>query len=391
MRIMMPDIMKVEHNVRVLQEAKSLMTRGYNVTIIGFSNKSKKRCFRVSDVDVISFYLHDSRSGFGAIYRIFTAIRMILLINLYVIFSKADVYHAHNFHVLPACTISALFHGGKLIYDTHESWTIHRVRKNHPEHLSAFIAEKVFLRFIDGFITVNEMVGDYYKKKYSVDSTVILYNCRPLIPVRANELIKNEAGIDQAKKVALFVGGFWPTGRGIFELIQCARYVDEDVAIVLIGYGSENMITKMKNEVKLVKGEDKVFILPPKTPDQVMRYIMGADIGINLIKREGPAQDFQSPWKLFEYCMGGLAVISTDLPFHRKINKLYNIGPVVRVENDPQEIALKINELISDEKLLKTYKNNARFAAENEFNWENQEAKLAKLYDSLTTSGIREK
>lgn len=383
MKILMPDIMKVEHNVRVLQEARSLMKNGCEVGMIGFSNKSKKRRFKVSGIDVISFYLHDSRKGFGLIYRFYTAIKMLLLFNLYILIIKADVYHAHNFHALPACAVSAKLHRGKLIYDTHESWTIHKEKKYHPEHICAFIIEKIFLRFIDGFITVNEMVGDYYKKKYSIDSPTILYNNRPLIPINSNDLIKREAGIGKMKKIALFVGGFWPTGRGIFELIQCNRYVDENVAIVLIGYGSENMITKMNNEVTLVNGEDKVFILPPKPPDEVMSYVMGADIGINLIKREGPAQDFQSPWKLFEYCMGGLAVISTDLPFHRKIYSSYDIGFIVGQENDPREIAARINDMVRNEKKLKKYQVNARRAAEKEFNWEQQEIKLFKAYGKL--------
>lgn len=383
MKILMPDIMKVEHNVRVLQEARSLMKNGCEVRMIGFSNKSKKRHFKVSGIDAISFYLHDARRGFGLIYRFYTAIRMLLLFNYYILILKADIYHAHNFHVLPACAVSALLHGGKLIYDTHESWTIHKSKKFHPEHICALIIENIFLRFIDCFITVNEMVGDYYKKKYSIDSPTILYNNRPLIPISSNDLIKREIGIDKTKKIALFVGGFWPTGRGIFELIQCSRYVDENVAIVLIGYGSENMIKKMSREVKLVRGEDKVFILPPKHPDEVMSYVMGADIGINLIKREGPAQDFQSPWKLFEYCMGGLAVISTDLPFHRKIHSSYNIGFIVGQENNPREIADRINDLVRDEEKLARYKMNARMAAEKEFNWEQQEIKLFKAYGKL--------
>ena len=387
MKVLMPDIMKVEHNVRVLQEAISLKNAGHDVEIIGFSNVTKKRHFKINGINVISFYLHDGRSGFGKIYRYYTAIKMLIDINLRIIFSKADIYHAHNFHVLPACFISSFFHKAKLIYDTHESWTIHKNRKYHPEHIFAFVIEKIFLRFIDNFITVNEMVADYYKKKYSITSATVLYNNRPITPIGSNDLIKREVGIDKTKKIALFIGGLWPSGRGIFELIKSSRYIDENIAIVMMGYGSGNMIKKMYNAVKLVRGEDKVFILPPKQSDEVMSYVMGADIGINLIKREGPAQDFQSPWKLFEYCMGGLAVISTDLAFHRMIYEAYDIGVLITKENNPKEIAETINELAYDSYKLNKYKKNSRIAAEQEFNWENQEEKLIELYNSLITIG----
>ena len=65
LKVIMPDVMKVEYNVRVLQEAASLQSAGYDVKVVGFSNKTKKRCFEVSGLSVISFYLHDSRRGFG--------------------------------------------------------------------------------------------------------------------------------------------------------------------------------------------------------------------------------------------------------------------------------------------------------------------------------------
>ncbi|MCH8293169.1 glycosyltransferase, partial [Candidatus Poribacteria bacterium] len=139
MKVIMPDIMKVEYNVRVLQEAETLRNVGHDVVVVGFSNKSKKRNFTITGIPIVSFYLHDGRKGVSKLIRYATAFKMILGINFYVIFQKADVYHAHNFHVLPACWFSALMHGGKLIYDTHESWTIRKNRKYHPEHIFAFI------------------------------------------------------------------------------------------------------------------------------------------------------------------------------------------------------------------------------------------------------------
>ena len=81
--------------------------------------------------------------------------------------------------------------------------------------------------------------------------------------------------------------------------------------------------------------------------------------------------------------MGGLAVISTDLPFHRKIHSSYNIGFIVGQKNNPCEIADRINDLVRDEEKLARYKINARMAAEKEFNWEQQEIKLFKAYEKL--------
>jgi glycosyltransferase involved in cell wall biosynthesis len=139
----------------------------------------------------------------------------------------------------------------------------------------------------------------------------------------------------------------------------------------------------MTSEIKKNKVEEKVFIIPPQPPEKVADFVMSADIGANLIKRESKAQDFQSPWKLFEYCLGGLAIISTDLPFHKKIYSKYKVGLLCDTNNSPVSIAESINNLITDNVLYTEAQENARFAVENEFNWKNQELKLLKLYKEV--------
>lgn len=382
-KVLMPDIMKVEHNVRVLQEANSLKSSGYDVTIVGFSNRTKNRNFQVENIDVVSYYLDDTRDGLGKFKRIYSGLKMITAINIYILTHKADIYHAHNFPVLLACTLAAKFYRAKLIYDTHESWTIHRNKKYHPEHLFAFIVERLLLRFVDEFVTINEMVAEYYYEKYNLKNATILYNNRRLISLKKKDLIRERFNIDIHKKIAFFVGGLWPSGRGIFELIRSSQYLNGDCAIVFLGYGADRMLQSMRKEIDKVGGKDKVYIIPPVEPDKVMEYVMSADIGMNLIKRESRAQDFQSPWKLFEFCMGGLAVISTDLPFHRKVYDKYNIGVLCDTQNSPHSIAHCLNEIFSDEKKFQEYKIQARVAAEKEYNWENQEKKLINLYQNF--------
>ncbi len=379
----MPDVMKVEYNVRVLQEAASLQSADYDVKVVGFSNKTQKRSFEVGGVSVISFYLHDSRRGFGKILRILTALKVFAGIYLFTLFYKADIYHAHNFHVLPVCFLSAIFHRGKLIYDTHESWIIHQNMKYHPEHVCAFIIEKLFLRFVDAFITVNEMVANFYAKTYGVLHGVILYNTRKFEPIKNKNLIRKKCGFSKNDVIVLFVGGFWPSGRSIMELIQSTKYLADKFKIVFMGYGSNNMLAKMRREIRAGCAESNVFILAAQPPGKVMDYVMSADIGANLIQREGRAQDFQSPWKLFEYLLGGLPVVSTNLPFHRKVYEKYNIGLLCDGTNSPESIADAITQIATNKSDLFTYRANARRAAEKQFNWEKQEEKLVQLYKEV--------
>ena len=384
MKILMPDVMKVEYNTRVLQEAASLMKCKYEVHVLGFSNMTRTFKSKTNGIPCYSYYLSDYRSGIRKISRYLTALRMLLRVNLFIIRNKYDVYHAHNFHVLPAAVIAAKIRRKKVVYDTHETWTIHKSRKYHIEHLFAYISEKLFLRYIDGFITVNEMVRDHYKNKYGLKNGVVLYNNHSVKPLKQLNLFHKEPNIDNDKKIVLFQGGFWGRSRGVFELIDAAKYIDNNAVIILLGYGSPDVLCEINRSIVDNDLERKVFVLPPKCPDELLNYTMSADIGMNLINRGGKAQDFQSPWKLFEYCMAGLAVVSTDLPFHRKVHEKYKIGPLVSTDNDPNDIAKAVNDLIKSPLKLSRYKRNARKAAEDEFNWEVQEKKLLRLYEEIT-------
>lgn len=382
-KILMPDVMKIEYNTRVLQEAASLIKNKYDVHVLGFSNMTKTFKSKTDSIPCYSYYLSDYRSGIKKISRYLTALKMLLGVNLFIVRHRFDVYHAHNFHVLPAAVIAAKIRRKKVVYDTHETWTIHHNKKNHPEHILAFIVEKLFLQFVDGFITVNEMIVDYYRKKYGLKEGIVLYNTRPILPLAKSKLIHKEIGIDGNKRIVLFQGGFWGKSRGIFELIEAAQYINSNAVIILLGYGSPEHIKQIKEKILLYKLDEKVMIMPAKSPDELLKYTMSADIGVNLINRVGKAQDFQSPWKLFEYCMAGLAVVSTDLPFHRKVHEKYKIGPLIGTMNNSNEIAEAINDLINSPNRLRQYQKNARNAAEKEFNWETQEKKLLRLYEEI--------
>jgi len=379
----MPDIMKIEYNTRVLLEATSLVKNNYEVNVLGFSNLDKNFEKKINGINCYSYYLCDNRAGFKKIYRYFTALRMFLGIGCLILKKKYDIYHAHNFHTLPLSVISARLRKKKVIYDTHETWPIHKGKKFDLEHIVSFIFEKAFLPHIDGFITVNEFVKKYYQEKYGIRNGIVLYNTPRIVPLKQNKYFHQALDLDPDKIIILFQGGFWGKSRGIFELIEASKLIRDEAIVVLLGYGPPDLIKRIKEKIIESKIERKVFLFPPKSPEELLNYTMSADIGMNLINRKGKAQDCQSPWKLFEYCMAGLAVVSTDLLFHRKVHEKYEIGPLINIGNNPNDIVKAVNTLIEEPLKLARYKQNARKAAEIEFNWENQEKKLLSLYKKL--------
>lgn len=117
---------------------------------------------------------------------------------------------------------------------------------------------------------------------------------------------------------------------------------------------------------------DSVRIIPPVAMQDLVRGLSGYDIGIIAYKPACLNNYYATPNKLFEYMMGGLALASSDLPEIRNVITRCENG-VLFDPGDPHEIAMRLQELVSDRHLLETMKERSRYYSETVFTWENQE------------------
>jgi glycosyltransferase involved in cell wall biosynthesis len=82
---------------------------------------------------------------------------------------------------------------------------------------------------------------------------------------------------------------------------------------------------------------------------------------------------------MFEYMMAGLPVIVSDLPEMKKIIEVFNVGVVLH-ENSINGMKDAIGELGKlDKYVLKENLEQVKY----QYNWEEQEKKLLKVYNAL--------
>ncbi|MDZ7765466.1 MAG: glycosyltransferase [Melioribacteraceae bacterium] len=109
-----------------------------------------------------------------------------------------------------------------------------------------------------------------------------------------------------------------------------------------------------------------------------MNYTAAADVGVCLIENISISYYHALPNKLFEYIMAGIPVISSSLPQMKKIVEQYNVGVCVDLEKTT-DVSNDLNEMLSDESKLETYKDNCKKAAQ-ELNWD---VEFEKVKDKL--------
>ena len=294
----------------------------------------------------------------------------------------ADVYHSHDLTTLPIGYIAKRRSGGQLVYDSHELFTEVSGLGSFERRIFHFL-EKRLIHRADGVVTVSESIAQELSNRYGVALPNIIMNCPPRLVLKLGyykSTLRKKLGLNDTVPIILFVGGYSP-GRGLHNLILSAHHINEGI-VVFMGWG------KLEEELKdLVREEDlgdRVLFARPVPPDDVVREITSASLGVAITQFVCLNNYYGSPNRLFEYVNAGLPVVGSNFPEVKRIVEGYRLGKTFDPE-DPRDIAAAINWVLLDKKRYEEMKQNALKAAEI-FNWKNEAKKLLTLYQRLESA-----
>ena len=167
-------------DVRVYKEAKTLVKKDYDVTIIAWDRLKeypKKEIIEGINIERITL-----KSVFCAPFLNLVMIPLFWLCILFKLFSRDfDAIHCHDFDTLPVGVFIGKLRRKKIIYDAHEQYNLMIARSpKMPKFLRPFfiitfdIMEKFFIRLVDYVITVNQInIRDKYQQ---IKNKVIVAN-----------------------------------------------------------------------------------------------------------------------------------------------------------------------------------------------------------------------
>lgn len=396
------------------RESRSLRQAGYQVTVVaplnndGFllgtgGERIAAEETTIQAIRIIGF--REKRTRFG---KVQTALNLLSLVTLgkfklgtnrYAdlidrgIKLKADVYHCNDGWSL-YCGIQIkkrLEREGrkpKLIYDEYEYPAALTPSHNLIENIYNRILRKTHahfikgaLRYVDYFITANQISRGYLLGLNRFIQTEVVYNCPPLSIFK--EL---KAGVARKDKITICHEGYLWFRRGLRQMIEVMKVLKEHygnkVELLIVGdvYGKEREYLDEKLEEYHLR--DAIRCTGWLPYEKVGEAISSADIGIIFLEPTENNMLAGPPNKLFNYMRYGLAVVSVDLPETSRIIRETECGLIVK-DRGTNSLVKALSVLIDDAGKRRRMGKNASRAVLNQYSWEQMEKKLLRVYGEL--------
>lgn len=362
------------NDTRVLKEAITLQTNGYNLTVVALHETGLHEHEQPFGINIHRVKLKSRSWGnskflkllkyFEFIYRAVKNYRM------------SDILHCNDLHTLPIGVIIKLFFNknAKIIYDAHEFEINDQPYQSALSIKLHYWFERTFIRYANNVITVSDSIAQEYQRLYQIPKPILVLNAPPFQQIEKKNIFRETFNIQKDQTIFLYQGGI-SKGRGIEVLLQTFQTLtDPNYVIVFMGNGP---LAKYIQEA--AQHSSNIFYHPAVSPKILLDYTSSADYGILFYENSCLNHYYCSPNKMFEYIMAGLPVIVSNLYEMAKIVSTYQIGVIAR-ENSPEGLMeamdavakLKLDTLQANTKFLQTI-----------YNWEHQEKILLEAYHAL--------
>ncbi len=368
------------HDTRVEKEARTLTDAGYRVTVVADAGPGLAAQERRDGIEVrriarrgprlpgLRFVVHEAR-----LTRVLRALR-------------PDILHAHDSNALIPVAGAARALGVPFVYDAHDLW-LGRPRRERSRlyfllgQLLYTIVERFLVPRAAVVLTVSEPIARHLERRYHLPLVHLVPNYPELSgPVVRRELrdLPGGAAIGSRDPVVLYLGGLMG-GRGLEQLVDALR-VAGSAQLVLLGAGP--LAPELAQRATAFGGGDRLHLLDPVAPDEVIAYAASADIGVSPIVPSCLNYRYSLPNKLFQYMAAGIAVVASDLPQVRDVVEGARCGLIVDTTR-PEAIAAGIEQLAGEPGDAREMGSRGRAAVEERYNWPAAAATLLRAYEGL--------
>src|SRR5215467_4767724 len=249
---------------RVMREATALVEAGFSVSIVDVESERS----RPVEEDIHHVCVkHIIKPTWFAPTRfkpwfLVKLVQMIILATIQLLRTQADIYHAHDVIALPACYIAARLRRKPLIFDAHElplsEPNIIRWRR-----LSA-LSRRVLAYMVPrraGVITTSPFYAQEIRRSYDCPEITLVRNFPAFRAVPKSDRLRQHLGLGPQVRIALYQGYLQPD-RSLDLLIRSARFLEQDILIVMMGKGEKETLSELETLIASEEVAERVKILP---------------------------------------------------------------------------------------------------------------------------------
>jgi glycosyltransferase involved in cell wall biosynthesis len=377
--VLQHDVIKPHLDGRVYKEAKSLVNKGYQVTIICWAFRLNQKSFqeRINQEGIyIVRIFHNKFPKIHAppLLKIKPFLEILKKTKKEIIRINPDIVHSHDILPLWVCYKSTKKIKAKLIYDAHE---LHRY-SNEPKFLRLFfsIIEPYLIKKCDYIFCANEI-----RKKIMIDMYPSIRNKITTIE-NVPELINVEKSLIKKDNLIKFVyqGGMMRY-RGIENILYALKDIKGNFQFYFYG-GNKDQVSFYQKLAHKLNITDKVFLKGIVPVDVLYKELKKKDVGVVIVKNSSKNNYYCAPNKLYEYMMSNLAIIGPYFPHIKKTIEQNKIGITVDFD-DVNSIKKGIEYIIEHKKEIPLMKQKGLKLYKTKYNWSHQEEKLVKIYEEI--------
>jgi glycosyltransferase involved in cell wall biosynthesis len=282
---------------------------------------------------------------------------------------RPTVVHANDLETLPAGYLLARSSNVGLVYDAHELYSEFEAPSPRLARRLTLLLEGVLARRADAVVTVSDGVADELQRRLRL-------RARPSVVMNAPHVVEVEPPEREngTPVRAVYQGGLGP-GRELRDLLTAASADGVSLAIRIRMARPE----ALRETIARNGLEDRVTVLDPVPPDDVLEALRGFDVGVIFDRPTSRNSELSVPNKFFEYLMAGLAVVAPHLE---------TIGPLVVQERigttyaprEPDGLARALERLAADPDALVEMRRRARELATSRLNADAAEQVLQAVW-----------
>jgi len=383
-------------NVRVQNEARTLMTAGHKVYFLIEGRPGEAREESMNGLNVVRGVRMSApreiwhRYTFNFTYRdpLWTK-----AIDRFVREHSIDVLHVNDLPLLKEGILAGKRLGLPVVADLHENypaglqvWYTNRLKKaTIYEHGRWAKYERAALRAVDAIVVVIEEARDrLVELGISAEKISVVPNT---VPVQSGEIPIDSGIVERYRDrfVVSYIGGFAPH-RGLDTVIRALPLAREHVPnlkLVLVGGGNEGYRKRLENLARELRCDDLVELTGWKPQESIWSYIEASAVCL-VPHARNPHTDTTIPNKIFQYMLRGRPVIVSDCPPLARIARDTGGGLIFRWD-DPADLAGRIVELYRGEDARRRMAEAGRASVLDRYTWEKTSEPLVELYRRLAT------